>query len=171
MRISARTRYATRILLDLAEHARQRPSPVSEMAQRTGITPQFIEQIMKNLRRCGLVVSRRGVAGGYVLAASPDAITLGAVVRCTEEMGDLAPCLDVSARCHRAQGCRTRQAWQQVARSIMAQLDAISLQDLLQGEVQQCPGAQGPPDDDDADIHPEVMAKGRCVDGNAGREG
>lgn len=145
MRISARTRYATRILLDLAEHAGAGPVPVSDVAARTGITPQFIEQIMKSLRRCGLVVSRRGVAGGYALAADPAAISLGAIVRCTEEIQDLAPCVDEAERCHRAQGCRTRQAWQRVARVLFAELDAISLGELLNGDVQRCAGASGLP--------------------------
>lgn len=144
MRISARTRYATRILLDLAEHAANAPTPVSDVAARTGITPQFIEQIMKFLRRCGLVVSRRGVAGGYALAADPALISLGAIVRCTEELQDLAPCVDEVERCHRAEGCRTRQAWQRVSQTLFAELDAISLKDLLSGNVQQCPGASGP---------------------------
>ncbi len=151
MRISARTRYATRILLDLAEHATSGPVPVSDVALRTGITPQFIEQIMKALRRCGLVMSRRGVAGGYVLAADPTSISLGAIVRCTEEIQDLAPCVDEPDRCHRAQGCRTRQAWRRIARILFAELDAISLHDLLSGEVQRCPGASGPLDADEDD--------------------
>ena len=81
MRVSTRGDYASRALLSLALHADDaRPTSVRDIADRTGLPQPYLEQILLALKGAGLVRSKRGVGGGYVLAAEPGDITLGDIV-------------------------------------------------------------------------------------------
>ena len=71
MRISTRGDYASRALLSLALHAETGPTSVRDIADRTGLPQPYLEQILLALKGAGLVRSKRGVGGGYVLARSP----------------------------------------------------------------------------------------------------
>lgn len=86
MEISARAEYAIRAMLMLAEaHAAGTAAmPAQELAQRQQLPAKFLEVILGQLRRGGLVVSRRGAAGGYRLASQAQEITIGAVIRTVE---------------------------------------------------------------------------------------
>ena len=87
MKLSAKTRYAARILLDLARHEKAEPVPATRLSQHTGVSVQFIEQILKPLKLAGLTQSTRGASGGHSLAKKPADITLADVVHLMEEMG------------------------------------------------------------------------------------
>src|ERR1700738_2749556 len=81
VKVSTRGDYASRALLSLALHAGEsKPTSVRDIAERTGLPQPYLEQILLALKGAGLVRSKRGVGGGYVLARSPDDITLGAIV-------------------------------------------------------------------------------------------
>lgn len=138
MKLSAKSRYASRILLDLALHRDGVPHSVGDIAKRTGITVPFIEQIIKPLKKAGLVASKRGSRGGHQLGRSPEEITLGAVVRVMEDSVDLSTCLRSPDRCERAGGCVTRLAWQRVTDAMLRELDAISLAELALGAPDCC---------------------------------
>ena len=86
MEISARAEYAIRAMLMLAEaHAAGTAAmPAQELAQRQQLPAKFLEVVLGQLRRGGLVVSRRGAAGGYRLASQAQEITIGAVIRTVE---------------------------------------------------------------------------------------
>ena len=81
VRVSSKGDYACRALLSLTLHAEQ-PGPISvrDIAERTGIPQPYLEQILLALKGAGLVRSKRGVGGGYVLARDPGEITLGQIV-------------------------------------------------------------------------------------------
>jgi Rrf2 family protein len=81
MKVSTRGDYACRALLSLALQGDGiSPTSVRDIAERTGLPQPYLEQILLALKGAGIVRSKRGVGGGYVLAREPEAITLGAIV-------------------------------------------------------------------------------------------
>lgn len=139
MKLSARSRYASRILLELARHRSSSPISAATLSQYTGVSVQFVEQILKPLKQSGLTKSVRGAAGGHRLARPAEDITLGEVVRLMEGGILLTVCCGEKANdCPRKDGCLTRRAWLQVSRSLEKELDSISIATLLHGE-QVCP--------------------------------
>jgi Rrf2 family protein len=96
MRVTTRTRYAIRALYDLAFHRRGQSALAKEIAARQQIPLRFLEQILQDLRRAGLIEARRGPHGGYALARPPAEITLADVLRAVR--GPLEDLLGVDAR-------------------------------------------------------------------------
>src|ERR1700754_2788759 len=79
-RVSTRGDYGARALLSLALRGSERPTSVKEIAERTSLPQPYLEQILLSVKGAGLVRSKRGVGGGYVLARTPSEITLADVV-------------------------------------------------------------------------------------------
>ncbi len=132
MKLSAKTRYAARILLDLARHDKTEPVPATRLSQHTGVSVQFIEQILKPLKQAGLTRSTRGASGGHSLAKKPSEITLADVVSLMEGGIHLVLCGDEDrAVCDSGDFCAARTAWVRVSASLKNELNDISLQDLL----------------------------------------
>ena len=94
MDISTKGRYATRIMVFLAEWP-GRPLTKTEISEAEDITPGYLQQIMSTLLSAGLVRSYRGKAGGFALARPPETITVGEVLRAAEGKVTPAPCWDV----------------------------------------------------------------------------
>ena len=133
--ISTKGRYALRAMLDLAENGQDRFLPLREIIEREEIPQKYLEGIMAQLAHGGLVESVHGKGGGYRLAAPPEKITLGDVLRAAE--GSLAPtaCTDPDAApCERAAACRARPVWKRLDRLINDFADGITLAALLQPE-------------------------------------
>lgn len=84
MKMSNKGRYAVRALFDIAFYNHGRPTQVKDIAERQGIPPRFLEQIFQDLKRSGIVGSKRGPQGGYSLARLAGEIRLGDVVRALE---------------------------------------------------------------------------------------
>jgi Rrf2 family protein len=84
VKLSSKGRYAVRALFDIAFYNEGRPTQVKDIADRQNIPPRFLEQIFQELKRAGIVGSKRGPQGGYLLAQGADAIRLGDVVRALE---------------------------------------------------------------------------------------
>jgi Rrf2 family protein len=133
--ISSRGKYATRAILDLALHYEEGPVQIHDIAERQSIPAKFLEQILLSLKRFGFVQSRKGPGGGYVLAMSPEAITLGAVVRAMD--GPLAPisCVSVSGYmecgCPEPGVCGLRAVWKEAREALATVLDSTTYADIL----------------------------------------
>lgn len=129
MRVSQRTEYGIRAMIALAQEFGQGLLSIKELAEREEIPESFLEQIMADLRRAGLIKSTRGAYGGYRLTSSPSKVTVGSVISTLE--GSLSParCLD---SCERLSGCSTRTVMQKIEESITDVLDHIYLKDLLE---------------------------------------
>ena len=84
VKLSNKGRYAVRALFDIAFFNSGRPTQVRDIAERQSIPPRFLEQIFQDLKRAGIVGSKRGPQGGYSLSQPADRITLGDVVRALE---------------------------------------------------------------------------------------
>ncbi len=125
--ISSRAKYATRAILDLAEHEPGLPIQAGDIAQRQQIPVKFLEQILLFLKRAGFVNSRKGPGGGYFLSKPPSEITLGAVVRAID--GPIAPisCVSVSGYmqcgCPEPETCGLRLAWKEARDALATVLD------------------------------------------------
>jgi Rrf2 family protein len=133
MKLSAKSRYAVRLMLDLAMHLGRGPQRTASLSEHTGVTVRFIEQILKPLKKAGLVDSVRGAAGGYVLAGRPADVTLADILRVVEgDLGLTNCCLDAGI-CHRSSVCKARQAWDRVSHALEQELSAITLADLMEG--------------------------------------
>jgi len=138
MKLSARTRYATRLLLDLAQHSdAETPVTTTTLSEVSGISVQFIEQILKPLKKAGLVSSVRGASGGHMLAHKPEETTIGDVIRVMEGGIDLTHCCqeDVAKECPRTGRCLTRVVWLRASRALARELDSITLKDLIEGGI------------------------------------
>ena len=132
MRISTKGRYALRMLLDLAEHRESGFIALKELAERQDISKKYLEQIIPMLSKGSILRTSRGTMGGYMLARSPEKITVGEILRLTE--GSLSPvaCVDENPiECTRCADCPTLPVWQGLSRVISEYLDSITLQDIL----------------------------------------
>lgn len=131
MKISTKGRYATRIMLDLAEHADGNYISLKEIAGRQEISVKYLEQIISVLSKCGYVVSSRGSAGGYRLAKGPEEYTIGDILRAAE--GSLAPvsCVDDGFRCERSESCRTYEFWRGLYEVVNQYVNGVTLADLM----------------------------------------
>ena len=133
MKISTKGRYALRMLYDLALHHEEGYVSLKDIADRQGISKKYLEQIVPLLNKTGLLRTNRGNKGGYMLAGSPDDITVGDVLKATE--GSLAPvaCLDFEPNeCPRAGECSTLFIWEGLFKSITDYLDSITLRDIIE---------------------------------------
>jgi len=131
MKLSARSRYAARLLLDLAMQEADKPVRTALLSEHTGITVQFIEQIIRPLKKADLIKSVRGAAGGHILDKNPADITLGLIIRIMEGGINIADCLDCDSKCDRSLDCKTRNVWERASRAMEAELDSITLADLM----------------------------------------
>ena len=120
MKLSTRSRYGTRILVDLARHNSQGPVQIGEISKRQDISVKY------------LVSSVRGPKGGHLLAKKPDEITLGQIVRLFEGQSDLVECVSRPEKCSMSDDCQVRLAWQDATRVLYEKLDATTIADLLQ---------------------------------------
>ena len=92
MKLSAKTRYAARILFYMAKHVMNEPISSNLLAAKTGISSQFIEQILRQLRLAGITGSVRGAKGGHILLRKPEELTFGCIVKLMEGGIELAGC-------------------------------------------------------------------------------
>ncbi len=134
MRVSTRGDYASRALLSLALHGEEpAPTSVRDIAERTGLPQPYLEQILLALKGAGLVRSKRGVGGGYVLARPPEAITLGQIVSAVDgpiAVGDFGLPHENGACDHEGQ-CALLGVWAEVGQLMREHLDSFTLADMV----------------------------------------
>lgn len=132
MKLSTRTRYGMRAILELAENSSGRPLQIKVIAQRQDISVKYLEQLMAILKSAGLVRSIRGSKGGYLLAKPPDQIKLSDVFHSLEGSVSTVECVENEDYCERAADCVARRLWQQVQDAINNVLESVTLRDLAQ---------------------------------------
>jgi Rrf2 family iron-sulfur cluster assembly transcriptional regulator len=134
VRVSTRGDYASRALLSLALHAGgSKPTSVRDIAERTGLPQPYLEQILLALKGAGLVRSKRGVGGGYVLARTPEDIHLGQIVSAVDgpiQAGDFGEPHQNGACNHEGQ-CVLLAVWAEVGEQMRQHLDSYTLADMV----------------------------------------
>jgi Rrf2 family protein len=136
VRTTAKADYAVRAAVELAA-AGQGPVKAERIADAQGIPVNFLENILAELKRAGIVESRRGAAGGYLLARPADEISLADVIRGVE--GPLANVRGMSPEALEYEGssARLREVWVALRASVRAVLERVSLADVARGELPQ----------------------------------
>jgi len=131
VKLSTRSRYGTRLILDLAEHYGKGFIQLHEIAKRQGISLKYLEQIIIPLRKAGYVKSTRGAGGGYKLAKAPEKISVGEIVTLLEGSDQLTECSTRPETCERSEECLTRSLWIETAASMYGKLNSVTLSDVL----------------------------------------
>ncbi len=130
MRLSTKSRYAIRALLDLAIYAEEGPVLVREIAEREDISVRYLEQLLLPLKAANLVRATRGANGGFMLAKKPAEINLREVIQITEGTTAFTECADDSALCPRSDTCLLLDVWKEVTQAANQVLESTSLEAL-----------------------------------------
>jgi Rrf2 family iron-sulfur cluster assembly transcriptional regulator len=134
VKVSTRGDYASRALLSLALHgAESTPTSVRDIADRTGLPQPYLEQILLALKGAGLVRSKRGVGGGYVLARLAEEITLAQIVSAVDGpivAGDFGEPHTGGACDHEGQ-CVLLAVWAEVGERMRTHLQSFTLADMV----------------------------------------
>ena len=132
MLISTKGRYALRILVDMAEHQSENYITLQEVAQRQDISEKYLEAIVRELVKKGVVTGQRGKGGGYRLQKAPEQVNVGDILRYME--GSLSPvaCLEEGAPpCRRSARCQTLEFWRGLNEAIRSYTDQFTLADMM----------------------------------------
>jgi Rrf2 family transcriptional regulator, iron-sulfur cluster assembly transcription factor len=141
VKLSAKSRYGTRLMLDMAQHYEEGPIHLATVAKRQGISVKYLEQIIIPLKKANYIQSVRGPKGGHQLTRPPEEITVGEIVALLEDSASLAACFDNPMICERSQVCATRDIWQEAAQAMFDKLQSITLADLLSRDKVKTSGA------------------------------
>jgi Rrf2 family protein len=134
MRLTTKSRYGTRLILDLALYGKEEPVRLSEVSKRQGISLKYLEKLIRRMRRAGLVESSRGPYGGYKLARPPEAISVGDIVRVMEGGTSITDCTEresICGVCTRAGECLSRHIWAETSKAMFKALDEFRIGDLI----------------------------------------
>lgn len=131
MRISTKGRYAMCVMIDLAEHYKEGPVALKEIASRQNISKKYLEQIVSLLNRPDFLKTARGAQGGYMLARTPDKYTVAEILKLSE--GSLAPVpdLDDPSEAAAAADYQLLPLWQGLYDVVNSYLEGVTLQDIL----------------------------------------
>ena len=132
MKLSTRTRYGTRALLELALHYGEGTMFLKDIARRQQISLPYLEHLIAPLIAGGIIRSAKGPKGGISLAREPEDIKLGEIIRLLE--GSIAPveCVDNPKVCRRSGACAARDVWSLLKDAMDEVLEATTLRDLAE---------------------------------------
>jgi len=130
MRLSARSEYGLLALVDLATTPGGAPVAAREISSGRGIPPAFLEQLLADLRRAGIVRATRGARGGFALARDAAHISALDIVEALE--GPITPSVCTPDVCGREGGCAAATVWTDVAEAVRNALAGFTLADLAE---------------------------------------
>jgi Rrf2 family protein len=135
MRLTTKSRYGTRLMLDLAIYAREQPVPLSDISRRQNISLKYLEQLTGKLKKQGLIKSRRGPFGGHMLAKHPADINIGMIVKTLEGQTAITDCAEeenqLCGMCNQAGDCLSRWVWIEASQAMFDRLDSITIESLI----------------------------------------
>lgn len=134
MRLTTKSRYGTRLILDLALNAKNEPVRLSEISNRQGISLKYLEKLISVLKKTGFVKSMRGPCGGYMLAKPMKDISVGDIVRVLEGSDAITDCTesdDVCGTCTMAGECLTQYIWAETGKAMFEKLDSFKIDKLI----------------------------------------
>ena len=134
MKLSTRSRYGTRLMIDIARNSNPGPVRIHDIAKRQDISAKYLEQLIIPLKNAEMIKSMRGPKGGHLLGKPKDKITVGDIVRILEKDTGLVPCVEATDTCSMSDDCITRGLWLKATEAVYEILDAVTLADLIQGK-------------------------------------
>lgn len=118
MRLSTKSRYGLRALFDIAYNNDTQPAQIQDISRRQQISPRYLEQIFQNLKKAGILKSKRGPQGGYTLARKPEQITVLEIIKATEQDALMVDCAGQGKKTSRRKNecpfegnCVTQTVW------------------------------------------------------------
>jgi len=137
MKLTSKGRYAVMAMADLAKINTDRPTNLTDISLRQGISISFLEQIFLKLKRNNLVKSSRGPSGGYLLAQSPEEIKLSSIIKAVDERVKTLGCKKESKKgCNgKSVKCITHNLWDDLENHINKFFENNTLNDILFREV------------------------------------
>jgi len=132
LKLSNKGLYGIKALYELARNYGGLPVTIREISEHHGMPVPFLVQVLHRLRQAGIVESRRGINGGYLLSRSPEAITLGDAVRALEGPIALCDCLQQVApgQLDRITGCVASSIYRRLGQEVEKAFDSVTLQEL-----------------------------------------
>jgi len=135
MKLTTKSRYGTRLILDIAIYSKEGPVPLSDISKRQNISPKYLEKLIRKLKAGGVITSRRGPFGGHMLARDPEDITVGDLVRILEDSTAITDCAESDQKicgiCNRAGECLSRWVWVEASKAMFDRLDNITISFLI----------------------------------------
>ena len=133
MKLSTKGRYGLRALIDLAMYGEEEAVSIQSISARQQTSDSYLEQLVRKLKRAGLVNSVRGAQGGYRLAKPAEEISVGDVLRALEGSIEAVSCgKEHNANCLGEDLCVARYVWQKVNKSIQETVDSITISQLVE---------------------------------------
>jgi Rrf2 family iron-sulfur cluster assembly transcriptional regulator len=130
MNITSKSRYALKIMMDLAESSADRVQR-HDIAGRQGIPPDYMDHILSRLRDAGLILSIRGRGGGYRLAKPADEISMLEIFVAVEDAFEPVQCLEGGVGCMVSHICSSKDVWTEISNAIRQSLSGIILSDVV----------------------------------------
>ena len=136
MNLSQKCQYAVRAVLELAKQYGHGPVAISQIAASQAIPQRFLENILNEMKPTGLIESRRGIQGGYLLAKDPSAITVGEIIRLVEGPLDPVKCIGDrdSLCCPLKENCALLNLWNRAKTAVEEIYNGTSFRDLIEEE-------------------------------------
>ena len=139
MKLSTKSRYGVRVLLDLALNGAESHVPLASVAERQEISARYLEQVAADLRKAGYIRSVKGAQGGYVLAQTPASIGIGELLRLLE--GDIRLTDEPESEESRPEKCLRENLFDPLNGEVSAFLDGMTLQNLVDEQMRRSANA------------------------------
>ncbi|MRR59123.1 MAG: RrF2 family transcriptional regulator [Deltaproteobacteria bacterium] len=134
MRLSTKSRYGLRALFDMAYNSGTLPSQIKDISRRQEISPRYLEQIFQSFKKAGILKSKRGPQGGYILARKPDQITVREILEAAEGDTLLVDCTskkkNKKGECLFDGSCVTQTVWQEASDKLNELFSEMTLKTL-----------------------------------------
>lgn len=138
MRLTTRSKYGIRLLLDIALHGRNGPVRSKDMATRQDISKKYLEKLLLTLKNAGVITSKPGPGGGHALNHPPEDIALGSIIQLLDGGEEFQNCNKDIDHCPRAAVCLFKSMWQEAWDAVIKTLDTFTLADLIR-DAELCP--------------------------------
>ena len=130
MKISTRGRYAVRIMAELAKNYGTLLSS-AELCEKQDISPKYAEKILALLKKANLIKSEKGATGGYTLSSDAKEINVAQILKATDDLPELVPCIENKTNCPRKMQCDSVGCWEKLNSLIVEYLSKLTLFDLI----------------------------------------
>ncbi len=131
MKLSTRTRYGIRALIDLARNMKEKPVSIKDIAGRQKISTRYLENIFHQLKAAGILGSLKGKGGGFYLVKPLKDINILSLIDILDGEFAIIDCLLDESSCENIDGCFTRVTWNKINKKIRSAFSEVTLEDIL----------------------------------------